>query len=139
MLLPLKNHLTLIRDRTTPVGYKVSMIPFGADGQPIANSDSNTAAIDILMNADNSACPQNCFRPAGIAFDSQGRLFVSSDATGEIYVVIKDQVGSANGSPTSRFPSATISSRSGANKLCEISITALLSASVTLMLNLVTF
>lgn len=27
----------------------------------------------------------------GIAFDDQGRLFVSSDSSGEIYVVVKDK------------------------------------------------
>lgn len=32
----------------------------------------------------------------GIAFDDQGRLFVSSDASGEIYVVVRDET--ANGS-----------------------------------------
>ncbi len=34
----------------------------------------------------------------GIAFDDQGRLFVSSDASGEIYVVVRDEL--ANGSST---------------------------------------
>lgn len=54
--------------------------------------------VDILANADNSVCPDHCFRPVGIAFDDQGRLFVSSDASGEIYVVVRDEM--ANGSST---------------------------------------
>ncbi|KAI4141464.1 MAG: hypothetical protein LQ341_003513 [Variospora aurantia] len=77
-------------DRTSPVGYKLSVIPF-ANGEPVAGPDNKTAAIDILTNADNSRCPTNCFRPVGIAFDQQGRLFMSSDATGDIFVVMRDQ------------------------------------------------
>lgn len=66
------------------------MVPF-KDGNPIAKPDNNTAALDVLANADNSVCPQNCLRPVGIAFDTLGRLFLSSDATDEIYVVIRAQ------------------------------------------------
>lgn len=66
------------------------MVPF-QDGEPVGASDNTTAAIDIFANADNDACPDDCFRPAGLAFDSQGRLFMSSDATGEIYVIVRDQ------------------------------------------------
>lgn len=82
-------------DRTNPVGYKLSVIPF-ADGEPVAGPDNKTAAVDILTNTDNSKCPQSCFRPVGIAFDQQGRLFMSSDATGEIYVVMKDQASQSS-------------------------------------------
>ena len=92
------------RDRTNPVGYKLSVVPF-ANGEPVAGPDNKTAASDILTNADNSRCPQNCFRPVGIAFDQQGRLFMSSDATGEIYVVVRDQTS----------PSSTTTSTSGAS------------------------
>lgn len=52
--------------------------------------------IDVLANADESICPDHCFRPVGVAFDDQGRLFMSSDASGEIYVVVRDET--ANGS-----------------------------------------
>ena len=48
-------------DRTAPVGYKLSVVPF-ANGQPVAASDNKTAAIDVLTNADNSKCPDSCFR-----------------------------------------------------------------------------
>ena len=81
-------------DRSDPSGYKLSMIPF-ANGEPVAQADNNTSYMDIFANADNGACPNNCFRPVGIAIDGQGRLFMSSDATGEIYVVMREQ--SANG------------------------------------------
>ena len=49
-----------------------------------------------MTNANESVCPDNCFRPVGIAFDDQGRLFVSSDASGEIYVVVKDEMANGN-------------------------------------------
>ncbi|CAF9937064.1 MAG: hypothetical protein ALECFALPRED_007092 [Alectoria fallacina] len=81
-------------DRTDPSGYKVSLISF-ANGGPVAPANSNTSYIDIFANANNTVCPGNCFRPVGLAFDSQGRMFVSSDASGEIYVVTKDET--ANG------------------------------------------
>ena len=75
------------------------MVPF-ANGTPVAKPDNNTAAIDVFTNVDNKACPDNCFRPAGLVFDSQGRLFVSSDASGEIYVVVRDSSTSASGTTT---------------------------------------
>jgi hypothetical protein len=74
------------RNRDIPSGYKLSMVPF-ENGEPVAASDNTTAAIDIFANVDTNACPDNCFRPTGLAFDSHGRLFMSSDATGEIYVI----------------------------------------------------
>ena len=75
-------------DRSDPSGYKVGAVQF-KDGKPIEPSTSNTALIDIVTNPDNSKCPSQCFRPVGFAWDTQGRLFFSSDATGEIYVVTK--------------------------------------------------
>lgn len=86
------------------------MVPF-ENGNPIANPENKTAAVDVLANADNSACPKNCFRPVGIAFDGHGRLFLSSDATGEIYVVTKAQASTpTDGITTTPSPSATASS-----------------------------
>ncbi|KAL9101466.1 MAG: hypothetical protein Q9163_003281 [Psora crenata] len=81
-------------DRTDPSGYKLSMIPF-AGGEPVARPENNTSYIDIFANADNANCPDNCFRPVGLAMDDQGRLFMSSDASGEIYVIVREQ--SVNG------------------------------------------
>ncbi|KAL2043436.1 hypothetical protein N7G274_003743 [Stereocaulon virgatum] len=77
-------------DRTDPSGYKVSTIRF-ANGEPVAPANSNTSYTDIFANANNDVCPQNCFRPVSMAFDSQGRMFVSSDASGEIYLVLRDE------------------------------------------------
>lgn len=92
-------------DRSDPSGYKMSVVPFNS-GEPVAAANNNTAYTDIFANMDNSKCPGNCFRPVGIAFDAMGRLFVSSDASGEIYMVTKDQAsngtfgGAATGSGT---------------------------------------
>ena len=83
-------------DRTDPSGYKVSTIQFD-NGSPVAMPNSNTSYVDIFANADNSKCPDNCFRPVGMAFDQLGRLFVSSDASGEIYV-ITNSVSNGSGS-----------------------------------------
>lgn len=116
--------LIIYRDRTDPVGYKLSVIPF-QNGEPLAAPDNNTAVTDIFANVDNSVCPQNCFRPVGIAFDSKGRLFVSSDATGEIYVVEKDTPPpGATTTATSAKPSST----SGSLKQFEYSLAALVLA-----------
>ncbi|KAI4128909.1 MAG: hypothetical protein LQ347_003984 [Umbilicaria vellea] len=81
-------------DRTNPVGYKVSVLQF-ANGEPVAPSNSSTSLTDVFVNADNSRCPDQCFRPVGLALDNQGRLFVSSDLTGEVYVIQRE--GTASG------------------------------------------
>lgn len=81
-------------DRNGSTGYKVSKIDF-AHGFPVAKSDSKTAVIDIMSNVDVNKCGQirpyvwnkDCFRPAGLAFDKAGRLFMSSDETGEIWAI----------------------------------------------------
>ncbi|ETI26698.1 hypothetical protein G647_10358 [Cladophialophora carrionii CBS 160.54] len=98
-------------DRTDPVGYKMSVVAFNATGEPVDELQSRTAARDIFANQDNSRCPGDCFRPVGMAIDSQGRIFVSSDASGEIYLVSR-----ASGSPTSSGnPSSASSSAPGSN------------------------
>ncbi|KAF3082516.1 hypothetical protein TWF569_004066 [Orbilia oligospora] len=74
-------------NRSPPDGYRVSVIPFGSNNQPVASFDSMTGYRDIMTNPDNSKCPSSCFRPTGLAFDAAGRLFVSSDSTGEIYLI----------------------------------------------------
>jgi len=83
-------------NRDEPVGYKLSVVSF-ANGEPVAPADSTEAAVDILSNADNSRCPGNCFRPAGLAIDGQGRVYMSSDATGEIYVLQRVEMSATGG------------------------------------------
>lgn len=99
-------------DRTQPVGYKLSVVSFGANGEPTEPSTSTTAATDIITNADNSKCPDNCFRPAGLVIDSRGRIFMSSDASGEIYLVTR--TSSSNGTSSSASPSSYTSTGSAA-------------------------
>jgi len=82
-------------DRTDPIGYKLSVVGF-SNGSPVEPANSSTAAIDIVSNPDLSKCPDKCFRPVGLAWDSKGRLFMSSDTTGEIYVVGRSDGRSAN-------------------------------------------
>ncbi len=91
--------------RAMPQGCKISVVQF-AIGEPVANSTSMTAAVDVVANQDNSQCPGKCFRPVGLAWDSRGRLFFSSDATGEIYVVSR-----ATSSTTSTSGSTSTSSK----------------------------
>jgi glucose/arabinose dehydrogenase len=102
-------------DRTQPVGYKVSVVEFKQNGEPVDALQSKTAARDVFANQDNSKCPDDCFRPAGIAVDSQGRIYVSSDASGEVYLISRASGAtipgpSSTGSPTgSATASATAS------------------------------
>ncbi|PNP85295.1 hypothetical protein FNYG_01354 [Fusarium nygamai] len=73
-------------NRDPPVGYKVSYVDF-QDGQPASSSRSTNATTSIIYNKDLSKCPDDCFRPVGLAWDSKGRLWFSSDKTGEIFVL----------------------------------------------------
>lgn len=81
-----------LRETTPPVGYRISSISFDPSrGLPTSPPTSTTSTIDIISNSNSSFCPSNCFRPVGMALDTLGRLFVSSDATGEIWVVVKTE------------------------------------------------
>ncbi|CZR62460.1 uncharacterized protein PAC_12357 [Phialocephala subalpina] len=74
-------------DRDPPTGYKVVEVPFfrGRDGSyPAAQSNSTSGYRDIWWNANATQCSAtNCSRPAGIVFDPLGRMYVTSDASGE--------------------------------------------------------
>lgn len=95
-------------DRTDPVGYKMSVVAFKKNGDPVDDLNSTTAAVDIFANQDNSKCPNDCFRPVGMAIDSQGRIYVSSDASGEVYLISKTSgTGNSGPSSTTSSPSAT--------------------------------
>ncbi|KAH8886987.1 soluble quino protein glucose dehydrogenase [Thozetella sp. PMI_491] len=74
-------------DRSPPDGYRVVKVNFGKDGQPIQSLTSTTAAIPVMENPNLNVCPGSCFRPVGLLFDAKRRLYVSSDSTGEIYVI----------------------------------------------------
>ena len=115
------------RNRDTPIGYKLSVIPFSS-GQPTDPANSTTAAIDIISNPDLSRCPRNCLRPVGLAFDSRGRLFMTSDSTGEIFVITRtdgrsvDEAGPASGlpSPTPSRSGSAPSSTSSPGAAAEV-------------------
>lgn len=85
-------------NREEPVGYKVVSIDFSSSGQPSVDSASTSAANTILSNKDLSRCPDDCFRPVGLAWDKDGKLFMSSDSTGEIFVLHRNASGSDSGS-----------------------------------------
>ncbi|KAK4145282.1 soluble quino protein glucose/sorbosone dehydrogenase [Dichotomopilus funicola] len=96
-------------NRDHPAGYKLSYVDFDNEaGEPVAQSDSLEAVRDVLTAPDVSVCGSGgkCLRPAGLAFDAdRQRLFVTSDATGEIWVVTRDgeevDVGSGEGNASS--------------------------------------
>lgn len=83
-------------NRDNPAGYKLSVVNF-ANGQPVEPADSTEATIDVLSNPDNSKCPTSCFRPAGLAIDDNDRIFMTSDATGEIYVLHRVEMSATDG------------------------------------------
>ncbi|KAH8598696.1 soluble quino protein glucose/sorbosone dehydrogenase [Bisporella sp. PMI_857] len=108
-------------DRTDPAGYKISAIAFN-NGSPVAAPDSTTSTKDIMTNQDNSQCPDSCFRPVGLALDSNGRIFMSSDSTGEIYILAKGSLSTATPTDTS---SPSPSPTKGAAQLSYATCTSL--------------
>jgi hypothetical protein len=63
-----------------------------------------TSTKDILSNPDLNACPSQCFRPVGLAWGRNGRLFMSSDASGEIYVLTSSDFSATTTNPPSSSP-----------------------------------
>merc|ERR1712137_1036785 len=111
-------------------------VNFNSNGEPTDPSTSKTATTDIVSNADNSVCPGSCFRPVAMAIDSHGRIFMSSDARGEIYLLTKDassagaspsvtssasRTSSATGTATSHATSTTSTTTSGASSGYQLS------------------
>jgi len=83
-------------DRQPATGFKLVSVPFskGSDGSyaPTAPANSGSGYSDIFWNTDVTTCSATkCFRPVGIAIDSAGRLFLSSDAgtEGELFLLGK--------------------------------------------------
>ncbi|PVH98563.1 Auxilliary activities family 12 protein [Periconia macrospinosa] len=87
-------------NRQPTTGFKLVAVPFkkGSDGAyvPVDPLTSTTAAKDIFYNPDVTKCAGNgpglssgCFRPAGLAYDKAGRLFMTSDTSsnGEIWIL----------------------------------------------------
>ncbi|KAF4446416.1 hypothetical protein F53441_9933 [Fusarium austroafricanum] len=89
-------------NRDPPVGYQVSYAEF-ENGHPTESPRSKNATTPIIYNKDLSKCPDDCFRPVGLAWDSQNRLFFSSDKTGEIFVLSREgNQGSSGGNGSSQ-------------------------------------
>ena len=97
-----KANAFLQRNRQPPDGYRLSRVAF-KDGQPVEPSTSTTAAVNIMQNGNLGSCPNSCFRPTGLAWDSKDRLFMTSDTTGVPYAFVSLYHG---GSPSkSQHPS----------------------------------
>ncbi|KAH7345491.1 hypothetical protein B0J17DRAFT_713066 [Rhizoctonia solani] len=89
-------------NRDPPTGYKVVRIPWN-NGAPVASADSRNGYETVVGAADLSRCPNGCIRPVGLVFDRLGRLFVSSDTTGEIFVVESSNAPDAGSSSSAGF------------------------------------
>ncbi|KAI0114402.1 soluble quino protein glucose dehydrogenase [Nemania sp. FL0031] len=79
-------------DRQPPTGYKVVAVPFaqspGGSYAPTAASWSIRGSIDVFYPPDEAQCsPSTCARPVGIVFDALGRLYVTSDTSGEVFLL----------------------------------------------------
>ncbi|KAI0908283.1 soluble quino protein glucose dehydrogenase [Ustulina deusta] len=79
-------------NRQPPTGYKVVAVPFaqGRDGSyaPTAASWSTRGSIDVFYPSDETGCSSTtCIRPVGLVFDAAGRLYVTSDASGEVFLL----------------------------------------------------
>ncbi|EMT74491.1 hypothetical protein ACKRZS_005165 [Fusarium odoratissimum] len=83
-------------NRNPPVGYRVSYVDF-QNGRPASSSRSTNATTPIIYNKDLSKCPDECFRPVGLAWDSKGRLWFSSDKTGEVFVLSQESGSGSSG------------------------------------------
>lgn len=102
-------------------------MPF-ANGEPVAPSTSTTGYVDIMANHDVTTCyKQTCFRPVGLAWDAKGRLFMSSDATGEIYAIERKDgtpvnSAKANGTGSASAPTSTPSGASTATSWSALAV-----------------
>ncbi|KAG9230707.1 hypothetical protein BJ875DRAFT_471416 [Amylocarpus encephaloides] len=96
-------------NRDDPSGYTISSIPF-SKGSPTAPANSSNSSRVIMANPENSRCPNACFRPVGLALDGAGRIFFTSDSTGELWVMAKTSGDTPTPSTTTSgtaSPSAT--------------------------------
>ncbi|KAI4604220.1 hypothetical protein KJ359_000351 [Pestalotiopsis sp. 9143b] len=83
------NDTTCNNDRVAPrLTFQAHMAPLDI----IFTPDGNTAYVSFHGS-------YGCFRPVGLALDSQSRLFMTSDSTGEIYMLVEADM-TATGGPT---------------------------------------
>ncbi|KAG8738889.1 hypothetical protein FRC10_006406 [Ceratobasidium sp. 414] len=78
-------------DRVPSDGHKVIRIPWAKNqDQPAAPYGSRNGYVTVVSAPDPTNCNGTCIRPVSFAWDKLGKLYVSSDATGEVFV-IKDR------------------------------------------------
>lgn len=84
-------------DIVTPtVGYGLGTVKF-RNGNAVASVNSKTALTYIAQSKNLQKCRKtNCWAPVGLAWDSKGRLFMSTDYTGEIYVILRSDGSGPN-------------------------------------------
>ncbi|TFK24069.1 hypothetical protein FA15DRAFT_436220 [Coprinopsis marcescibilis] len=81
--------------RSTTLGYKVVVFPgnyaTGAWRSRANLAATKSASTDLLFNKDESQCRAGCFRPVALAWSANGdNLYVSSDSSGEVFLVRRD-------------------------------------------------
>ncbi|RDA87813.1 hypothetical protein CP532_2961 [Ophiocordyceps camponoti-leonardi (nom. inval.)] len=87
-------------NRENPVGFRIAVVTFdSATGEPTFPRDSSSAAVDVLTAPNLADCPERCFRPVGLALDGSGRLWFSSDSTGEIFALHHDDSAASHAGP----------------------------------------
>lgn len=90
-------------NRDTPTGYKLVAVPFQKDAgtgasygygasryAPVAPLSDPRGYTDIFFPENEADCDGTvCLRPVGLVFDKQGRLYMTSDDSGEIFLLTK--------------------------------------------------
>ncbi|KAK0743383.1 hypothetical protein B0T18DRAFT_430670 [Schizothecium vesticola] len=82
-------------NRDAPVGYSLGVVRFDVGrGEPTEGRESREAVVEVLGNGDVGGCPDRCFRPVGVVVEEGdgGRVFMTSDATGEVGQQMQDKV-----------------------------------------------
>jgi hypothetical protein len=78
-------------DKIPSTGYKVVTVPgtVASNGAwaPTGVETSTTAYSDLFYNKDETMCSTGCFRPVGLSWSPLGDLYVSSDVSGEIFIL----------------------------------------------------
>jgi len=80
-------HGSYNRDGT--VGYKVIVVPGQyQQGRWVPTNGIESPTTDLIANTDDDCEDAACFRPVGLAFNDDGnKLYVSSDTSGEVFLV----------------------------------------------------